>query len=173
MAQRWREESFHRLISGRDQKWRTEPASVRARTADRLGHERKDCAAFLDARDTTSLFLSLCSSQHAVRVAVERGSPYQCACLRQCRRRRARREQMSTTVTRPACNSLPAPLLGQWPLHLVPAECGWRHLGTGTRSGHVAKIFVVSELWHPCDTSPVQQCRRLALLRRNRRSLYS
>jgi len=85
MAQRWREESFHRLISGRDQKWRTEPAPVRARAAGRLGHERKDCAAFLDARDTMSLVLSLCRSQHAVRVAVERGSPYQCASLRQCR----------------------------------------------------------------------------------------
>jgi hypothetical protein len=59
MAQRWREESFHRLISGRDQKWRTEPAEVRARTAGRLGHERKDCAAFLDARDTTCAVLNM------------------------------------------------------------------------------------------------------------------
>src|SRR5215831_7562691 len=52
----------------------------------------------------------------------------------------------------------------------MPAERGWRHLGTGTRSGQVAKIVVASELSHHLAFGPLR--RSLALLRRNRHFLH-
>jgi hypothetical protein len=97
MAQRWREESFHRLISGRDHHWRAAPAPVRTRPPDFATNGRIVQPSFTRVILPSSV-PSRCSSQHAARFAVERGWLYHRASIRQCRQRRALHEQMSARL---------------------------------------------------------------------------